>query len=259
MSVENYVEILRSDKANLIYICNTKCASNSILNFLIELSGLDPSDQPYEELHGRLGSRLQIFLDHGLEIKRIPAKELGTYRTQYQNHIFFSFVRNPYSRTLSAYRSKLHRMVRKHMPLLHLKLKLKQFWLGLFKGKKAARQVCIQHRNASFPPEQLIRKLLQVGPSFDRHFASQSDVIGFNSNYFDFIGKLESFESDLVKLLSLRATTQPQEQPNPALRLRLLNSSKTPSQGDQLNQEMIALINVIYKQDFENFGYPMLG
>lgn len=141
----------------------------------------------------------------------------------------FTFVRNPFSRVLSAYLDKVGR--RRHQGRRFLDWALRHGQPGDFLG------FC---------------RFLDAGAlDLDMHWAPQADILFFPLDRFDFIGRVESLDHDLPYVLrelfgsdtivptSRRGTTT-----NANLRLQEVYGPE--------EQQIIARL---YRRDFEIFGY----
>ena len=135
----------------------------------------------------------------------------------------FTVVRNPFSRTLSAYLDKIHRTAEKQ-------------------GKQAI----------SF--EQFLDRL-ENEPRFlysNAHWAPQSSLLLIPVPEFDFIGKVESLNEDIafiqqkLKPDTIAAMNSAGPKPTGASK-KLLAYYKSPRQIEQVQR--------LFKQDFDAFGY----
>ncbi len=133
----------------------------------------------------------------------------------------FTVVRNPYTRTLSAYLDKIER--------------------------RALRE----GRESSFG--DFLRKA-KAQPRFlysNAHWAPQSSLMLIPINKFDLIGKVESLDSDLIEIK--RRIRPDLEQP-----LTSFKANATGA-GDKLRRyyddELITLVQDLYREDFATFGY----
>lgn len=134
----------------------------------------------------------------------------------------FTFVRNPYSRVLSAYLDKIVR--------------------------------CEKRGNAGLPAEgdvtllEFLEAIRSHNPrKMNRHWRPQSVQVSFPA---DFIGKLERFDEDFAFVMrelgieGVPVNTKQEERTNARDRLR-----------DYIGLREKALIDEIYAVDFERFGY----
>jgi hypothetical protein len=162
-----------------------------------------------------------------------------------------AMVRDPYSRALSAYLDKVER---------YIEFLGKPFAGDYFQFVTAdidrfrkLRLDCKRFPAVNF--EVFLLWLRDGGVRFtnDEHWAEQTTLLRHPRVTFDFIGRFENFSSDSEKLLSMMNCSEPlpsQEKINfpPTRAAERLAMYVTP-----LAQ---ALIEEIYNEDFEAFGYP---
>ncbi len=133
----------------------------------------------------------------------------------------FTVVRNPYTRTLSAYLDKIERR-------------------AIRDGKESSFAGFL--RQAKQHPRFLYS---------NAHWAPQSSLMLIPINEFDLIGKVESLDSDLA-LIKHRLRPD-MEQPVTSVTLNATGA------GEKLrsyyNDELISLIQELYRDDFTTFGY----
>ncbi len=165
--------------------------------------------------------------------KEIPSKQakklfmtpslLNTNEVEEFEQLFrFAFVRNPFTRTLSAYLDKIERRARAK----NQQTTFKKFLLELDAGKL--------HSNA--------------------HWAPQKDLFLIPADQFDFIGRTESFDTDLSKVKNRLLDKSPDEPVKSVL------SNATNATGKielYYDEETIDLVRKLYRQDFELFGYSL--
>lgn len=143
----------------------------------------------------------------------------------------FTFVRDPYGRALSAFTDKVVRKRKQARPFYR--------WLG---------QV------PAGPPEfiDFLRFLDDGGARTDAHWAPQAELMLLPMAKFDFVGRLERLEPDLGFVVGrIFGADTPLEMRRAGPRTdshRALPGAYTP--------EGIAIVNRVYAEDFETFGYP---
>ncbi|WP_455217348.1 sulfotransferase family protein [Kaarinaea lacus] len=149
----------------------------------------------------------------------------------------FSFVRNPYTRLLSAYKDKI---------------------LGLGNTRKHNSFLKKIQWHSSQPPtfEQFITAITnQSDDAMDWHWMPQSRLIMADIIEYDFIGKLESYNEDMRTVLT-RLNTSP-DIIDETLSVSL---NKTRSKDDiesPISQATAELIQHRFPDDFKNFGYDI--
>jgi hypothetical protein len=141
---------------------------------------------------------------------------------EFDDFFRFVFVRNPFTRTLSAYLDKVERRaIRKDNPL-----SFKRFLYQLEAGKL--------HSNA--------------------HWAPQYDLLLIPVDQFDFIGRTESFDSD-ISTIKNQVLGQRSDEPVNSI---LSNATNAKGKlGRYYDDETIELVRTLYRQDFEIFDYPL--
>lgn len=155
-------------------------------------------------------------------------------------HLYkFVFVRDPYSRALSAYLSKV-------------------------KGPWAIDE---QIRSDIYSTSSLDRPapsfaefchFLRAGGLYrDHHWWPQVDFLVFPADRYDFIGRVESIGADfkhVAKQVSGSSTTFNMLDEDPAHR-----TGATELMGQYYTPNLYDVIYDVYKSDFEAFGYPKVG
>jgi hypothetical protein len=160
-----------------------------------------------------------------------PMDDFGTFMTAAEDPdwLRFTFVRNPFGRALSGYLNKIEPDHDKG-PLLKS--------LGFDPGARP-----------TFT-EFLVAIGNQPDEQRDHHWASQSYLTAFDHIAFDFIGRLETLEPDLVRLgerLGMANALSPAE---------ALNSTGASLRlSEYYTEREIELVRAIYADDFRNFGY----
>lgn len=146
---------------------------------------------------------------------RLNAAEVARFDALFK----FTVVRNPFTRTLSAYLDKVERRARRE----HRETSFRAFLLSLQRGKL--------YGNA--------------------HWAPQSGLMLIPVERFDFIGKVETLEQDL-------ATIKRRIGPNLEQPLTSVMTNATGA-GERLrayyDDELVALVQDLYRQDFTSFRY----
>jgi dermatan 4-sulfotransferase 1 len=200
---------------NIAYMPVPKAANSSIRAALLPLIGRDPHDV----------QRIQQF--DGFDkttIRRFVRAEHSP------DWLFFTFVRNPYSRYASAYLDKL---VTRHEPLRPL------VRMGLQKGDSFAHFL----------------RTLELWPSdqINEHFAPQTKILAAPLTAKGLqIGKLENLQADWASIQAEIKSRCGIALPG----LEMRNAGKSGSDWRALYDEgTIAMVRKLAAADFERFGY----
>jgi hypothetical protein len=165
----------------------------------------------------------------GISLSSLSASEIETIMSDYYK---FTFVRNPYTRVLSAYLDKIAR-------------------------KKKQSQIVYSALNKS--PESIIsfEEFLDFLTSreclySDPHWIPQSDLIPFANCELNHIGRLENIEEDLCVVTRYLFGT------SDIIPLAISHATGANAAAtDLLNLNNVKLIYSIYNRDFERFGYDV--
>ena len=145
----------------------------------------------------------------------------------------FAFVRNPYDRMLSAWKSKLLR------------------------DDSQYHRLAASVRAAFGYPEDtvvafgdLVRSLADAGP-FDAHWERQVDVLAVDRITYDTIARFENFGDDFAAILHrLDAPADVL-----ALATEVTNPTAELPMAAAYDSELAAMVYDFYREDFETFGY----
>ncbi|SVA56043.1 uncharacterized protein METZ01_LOCUS108897 [marine metagenome] len=190
------------DDKKVIFASVAKSACTSIKTSITE----EPPKSPTIHKHIREFSH-----------KRIPRGK--------HSYFAFTYVRNPYERLASCYRSKFN-----------LEDKSKFLYSHYLFG--------YMDNNDTF--EEFVRKVSKI-PDFmcDRHFKSQHSIIFSSGAKVDYVGKVEDLPSDFEEIRQRYGFSE----------LKVLNKSQGKSSEMLLTDEIRELIYNRFKKDFETFGY----
>jgi hypothetical protein len=166
-------------------------------------------------------------LRFGQDIRSVPAKRMfqtpasltAAEVARFDTLFKFVIVRNPFTRTLSAYLEKIERRAER-------------------KGKQTTfRQFLEEVRDGA-----LYR---------NAHWAPQSDLLLIPLEQFDFIGKVESLEQDLA---AIKHRIRPDEV-LPVTSARSHATGASEKLARYYEPDLIDMVRQIYQRDFELFGY----
>lgn len=152
---------------------------------------------------------------------RTPSALQADEVSRFSSLFTFTVVRNPYTRTLSAYLDKVERRALRD----NKESSFRDFLYSLQKGKL--------YSNA--------------------HWAPQSALLLLSDDQLDFIGKVESIDTDLSFIKEKLQGKDP-EKPFKSF----LNNSTGASRkiASYYDTETAHLVRTLYREDFDTFGYP---
>lgn len=214
--------ILISESQRFVFYRIPKAGHSTVGNTLLHY---DPSvsDAEREALHAA-GDKIGIY--------RRP-RDLGIRRARiaWREYFLFTFVRNPFHRTLSAY---LDKVVRDRPPAA------KNLDGPARRGDAAI----------GFPEflDQLEGGALYRGP----HWAPQVSLLPRNRERLDFIGRLERMDTDLPALVSRLFGL------DVSVEVRSWDPHRTDSSSKlahYFDGAAVDRVRVLFREDFEAFGY----
>jgi Sulfotransferase family len=214
-----------SEKYRYMYLANLKVASSSILRVLqlAEVDG-DASRLP-ESPHDRAGSPIPAY-----NVAKTPLNEVIESEAFFK----FTYVRNPYTRVLSAYLDKVLRDPAERLrllPSIGLAADSEPTFLEFLKA--------IQAQRDSWR---------------DIHWVTQSRLVQINNINYNFIGRFESFVTTFPAILELLGIDH-----------TLLAQAGTPPNVTRASDRLREFIGpkereviiAIYEADFLNFRYSL--
>jgi len=213
-----------SRKFGYVYVTNPKAACSTLKLFL---SRCEVGDPEYLGKTNHQRRDLPLLTPGKLSKEERDGLTRGRF-------FRFSFVRHPVSRVVSAYANKIFRgksqskaQVLEMMGVDPGRLDLDISFLDFLKA--------ISAREPS---------------SLNGHFRPQTLNLFWNDFKYDFIGKLEQFDSDFAKLKNHLGL------PDYPLEIRN-QKSKFVNTDELLSEEALRIIRRFYAADFEAFGYHL--
>ena len=235
------MRVLISHTHKYIYHMNPKVGSNTTLNMLYRIAGLD--DKAIGNPH-QTSRDVSLLSKHGLLAKNLAHDECQAYFAGFPNYFTFSFTRNPYTRLKSAYNDKLKRYAEIVMP--NVVDELGQGEGGL--TKKQYQQKLMQR--ITF--RQFVKGVCSEHLYGDQHWVPQYDRLRPDLCQYDYLGKLENYKKDITAILEAIGINQKNQ---PELPTRL-NAAPDPNLiTDYYDDVLIRLVSIIYQKDFDVFGY----
>jgi hypothetical protein len=218
----NYLVNL-SERFRYCYVNNPKCASTGILRAL-QRAEVDGDDKRLPlDVHDRTESPLLSFET----CTRAPDEVITDF-------FVFSYVRNPYSRVLSAYIDKVEQEEAERDRLLPT--------LGLDPSTKPTFL------------EFLLAIQKQRDDWRDIHWSTQSRLLQINTIKYGFIGRFESFSVSFPRVLGRLGI--PREHFEESYLPRHVTRANERIK-DYIGPRELELIRSIYYADFANFAYGM--
>jgi hypothetical protein len=225
--------LVASREPRYLYVVNPKVASTTIRNRLRELNGYPPLADPRDIWKDR-GSGFVMPREMSPQEVCAVCTGPGVFR--------FSFVRNPFDRIVSAY-DQYQRMLDD----------------GIFQKKALYRRRSDPRRDpklssrVSFP--DFVRSVCDEGSvTQDYHWRRQTDILKTGLIDYDFIGKSESFVTDMRLVLERLGA------PEAVLaRVGQVSNASARRRGaaEIFDRQTADLVREKFLPDFETFGYGL--
>lgn len=226
-----------------------KCGSTTVHQLFLDIFGFKNDRGPHHAIWSR---DLQAEREKaGIESIRIKDAALDTFIANHSNYRFFTITRNPYSRCISAYTNQLRRFAKKRHPAQYLSAKIQAKLSTLrssarFPSKSSKynflNQILIQR--ISF--DEVLESMERQGPSFDKHFDLQVNIVKSDIIPYARILDLENLSEGLGSIFGESIDF------DKSRKLNTSNPAITPQTMPRHNREAI---HRIYARDFEAFGY----
>jgi hypothetical protein len=210
-----------------LYINTPKAGCTKIKLLLQEVCGL-PVPEISTDIHNRMeGQFVKSIMDYSEEKQKYLLESPDVCR--------FCFIRNPYERVLSSYRSKI---------------------VGP-KKYGDIQETIIGWRNSkdkSLPsfPEFIDFATSQPDIHRDIHWRTQYMVLHFDKINYNFIGRFENFHDDLVKLLQILKVD---EKVYESIKSVENKSSGLSMKEAYSSDKLFEKVYKIYEKDFKTFNY----
>lgn len=220
-----------SEKRKYFCLATPKAGCTTVKTALHMLDGGSPPTRPMD-IHG-FGERLRDFSDD--QIVDILASE-SWYR--------FSFVRNPYGRLLSTYKSKIASWKTSDSYRLRkgLQDKLEPASTALFDGTVPSFREFVRLVAACRDDETVW---------YESHIVPQIDLLLLRITTYNFIGRLENLTNDLTHVLRQLGAS------NEILRAasNRLNETYSSRLSDVYDDSTANIVFEMYGRDFQEFEY----
>lgn len=152
----------------------------------------------------------------------VPSQLSRSEVDQIEKMFRFTVVRNPFTRTLSAYLDKIERRARS----AQRESSFCEFLQGLANGKL--------YSNA--------------------HWAPQHSLLLLPFDDFDFLGKVETLDEDLGHI---RARILGRQVAEPIKSFRANSTGAGKKLREYYDKDTVSLVQELFRKDFELFGYPL--
>jgi len=219
-----------SDSHKFVFIHNPKCAGTSIRTCLESFDSYNFHFSGYRII----GNKLYGMMHLPLSVIQIHYPDI--LENKIRKYYGFTVVRNPYTRTVSAFN-----MVFEHRFIEYSETR------NLDDYKEALN---------SFIHTSLEKdKILDYDYTL-RHFSIQSDYVFLNGEkIIDSIFKFENIPQDFDRMKWMNTVLAYKLQNN----LKMLNQREVNDNNtiELLDRRSLDIINEIYEKDFINFGYPI--
>lgn len=216
-----------------------KVACTTVKVALYHLAGKSVPENP-NDVHG---------LDRGLFLGRYSTEQIIEILTSPQ-WVRFCFVRNPYHRLLSAYKSKIGNARDTQYSWLKDAIREK-FNDPSGDGNRNAKVTFVDFVRFLSECRAKVRYELKPDAIYDGHFNAQSRILKQDMIKYDFIGRFENFADDFRAIL--RRLSAPQE--TFALVSERRNATVHVPLATAYSRNLAALTYDMYRDDFEAFGY----
>jgi hypothetical protein len=229
------VMLIASRELKYLYVLNPKVASTTVRNRLHELNGYPPLENPVDVM-GHKGSGFWL-PRHMSDAELEEVCRTGDY-------FRFSFVRNPFDRLVSGYT---------------------YFQKGIRNRDLLARRERLLLRRLDPKQDYKTRTLLDF-PAFvravctertyvqDQHWRRQVDILKVDLIDYDFIGKMETFTSDMLSVLErLNASDEIKARVDQ----KTNKSSRTMTTAALYDTTTADLVRTAFARDFSTFGYSL--
>ena len=238
--------VLVLERYNLCMVLTPKVASTTMLKFSMSLCGVEIGERNPRKYARKEAKHLE---DRGLIQLVMPSGMLCKFAEQHTNYKWVAVTRNPYSRAISSYKSKVQRYAREFQFSTYI-------WTGLIKTLKGPKswddsQVHAVEVAKRISFVEFLNGLRYHGLNWNNHFKLQACLLALTEMRYDFIIKQEELDEG-VKLVAQSVGLSGDSIPS----LSYTNvSSDRKFDKDSLSDEEQELVWKLYKKDFDLLGY----
>lgn len=237
----------------LMFVLTPKCGSTTFIGFLADVTGIAGKDRNPRDAMARAAEDGSL-ARAGLTMARaMTDDELVRLREARPDWSLIANVRDPFARTLSAYRNKLNRYAQQFDPPAYRYGKLRQFLEGprAWSDSNRARA----HIATRIPFMAFLDGLKRHGVGFDNHYIPQSTLLALPRLSYDRLVRLENFRQEFPDAMRMAGLPEAAIARLDALPTR----NASPGTGVRetlLTPEAKAEIAALYAADFDLLGYP---
>ena len=242
------VEFIATKNFPLVYLTIPKNACTTIKYAMHLIDGNEPL-QNKKNIHRKI-NRTESSLIGWIREKNLISKLK-------EENFAFTLVRNPLHRIYSCYCDKIYNITPQSFQRIRNYLIENQF-IDLPKWRvPKSNERSLENYRTNFKGFLRFVELSINGKTSiknDPHWDTQSNIINAAKEYtftLNFIGKVENIEQDLNKVLRQFSQEFSHEHP------KLNKGEKQFKLEDILDNEILATITSIYKEDFKNYGYTI--
>lgn len=229
----------------LVYAELPKCASTTMHKLFLEISGIRTELEPHFGIwRETLAAERRAA---GLEALEVDEAAIDEFVARHAGYRFFTVVRDPYSRCLSAYAQQVRRYAKRHRRLAFAWAKCRQaISRRLPEDVDNPHRVVTETLRAIIPLGEFVAGLRRHGPGFDKHFELQSRVIHHPRIRYDDFVKMEELAAGLRTIFADADAVRA---------IPALNVSRSDRVSGQLTATLRQTIHEVYAPDFDHFGY----
>ena len=232
---EYHIHISRQNSYIYFEVPKVACSTTKLALQQLEArtAGLAPPSEEMSLIHNKKKSLLLSPSDLGVDKFCEMLNDSSVIK--------FGFVRNPYTRILSAFLSKMA-------------------WKDGHYRKKIAHILNVDVQSNITFKQFLYAIGKQSEYDMDAHWRPQTSQLFYNLVTYDFIGFFENFEEDLQKIMRHIAVNKNNKKYLPEINTEkiMMKGKKTSANNkikDFYDPETQSLVQNIYQDDFINFGY----
>ena len=222
-------------------LCMTipKVACTTVKATLYHLAG-NPVPEDVSDVHGH---------DVGMFLGEYDDAEIATILSS-PEWVRFCFVRNPYHRLFSAYKSKIGNTWDTQYEWLRAAIREK-FDYPVLDDRRAGMVTFEHFVRFLVDSDAGVRYELDPNASFDGHFNIQSRILMPHLIRYDIVGRFESLSEDLGQILTRLGA------PEETIALSTVVRNPTPKipLAAAYSHDLASLVYELYRQDFDAFGY----